>query len=248
MNMKLRIMTVACLTLSIGSAILISQESKEKDSTISFLSGKVQVQRGGKGNWTLVKQGDSVSEGDIVSTGNASKVTLLYRGSEFKVLPNTKLKVSSLHDESKNGKLEVISGFAWFKLVNLKGKKFEVNTPTTTAGVRGTSFSAFHDSKSKDSSFCTCEGKVAMTGTGDPKDGRLQEKGNGGYYPGDGSDPKRTSYEGLIVKFKSLPPFKDLMKKNISLKNCLSCHIPEGWTPEESSIPSDETYGGVKVP
>lgn len=245
--MKLRIMMAICLSVSVGSAILISQESKEKESVVSFLIGKAQVQKAGKGNWTILKQGDGVAEGDIISTGNASKVTLTYRGSEFKILPNTKLRVSSLYNESKDGKLEVINGFAWFKLVNLKGKKFDVSTPTSTAGVRGTAFSAFHDPKSKDSSFCTCEGKVAVTGTGDPKEGRIQEKGNGGYYPGDGADAKRTSYEGLIVKFKALPPFQDLMKKNISLKNCLSCHVPQGWTPEESSVPGDETYGGGKI-
>ncbi|TGL64592.1 FecR family protein [Leptospira sarikeiensis] len=244
--MKLRVWMILSLTLSIGSLVLISQETKEKDARVSFLIGKVQLQKAGKGNWSVLKQGDLVSEGDIVSTGNASKTTLLYKGSEFKVLPNTKLKISSLYNESKDGKLEVQSGFAWFQLVNLKGKKFEVTTPTTTAGVRGTAFSAFHDVKSKDSSFCTCEGKVLMNGSGDPKDGTMQEKGNGGYYPGDGAEPKRSSYDGIIVKFKSFPPFKDLMKKNISLKNCLSCHTPQGWTPEDA-VPTDETYGGGKI-
>ncbi|GBF38240.1 FecR family protein [Leptospira johnsonii] len=244
--MKLKVWMILSLMLSIGSLVLVSQENKEKDARVSFLIGKVQLQKGGKGSWNILKLGDLVSEGDIVSTGNASKTTLLYKGSEFKVLPNTKLKISSLYNESKDGKLEVQSGFAWFQLVNLKGKKFEVTTPTTTAGVRGTAFSAFHDHKTKDSSFCTCEGKVLMNGTGDPKDGTMQEKGNGGYYPGDGAEPKRSSYEGIIVKFKSLPPFKDLMKKNISLKNCLSCHTPQGWTPEDS-VPSDETYGGGKM-
>ncbi|WP_210410016.1 FecR family protein [Leptospira langatensis] len=247
MSMKLRIWMILTLVLSLGSLVLISQESSEKDARVSFLTGKVQIQKAGKGPWTTLQKGDTASAGDLISTGNASKTTLLYRGSEFKVLPNTKLRISSLYNENQNGKLEVLSGFAWFQLVNLKGKKFEVSTPTTTAGVRGTAFSAFHDTKSKDSSFCTCEGKVLMTGSGDPKEGTLQEKGNGGYYPGEGGEPKRSTYEGIIVKFKSLPPFKDLMKKNISLKNCLSCHTPQGWTPEDS-VPSDETYGGSKVP
>lgn len=238
---------VLSLALTLCSLVLISQENQDKESVVSFLTGKVQVQKLAKGAWITLKQGDKVGEGDVISTGNGSKITLLYKGSEFKVLPNTKLKLTTLYNDSKDGKLEVLSGFAWFKILNLKGKKFEVFTPTSTAGVRGTSFSAFHDAKSKDSSFCTCEGKVAVTGTGDPKEGTLQEKGNGGYYPGDSSEPKRSSYDGLIVKFKALPPFKDLMKKNISLKNCLSCHTPQGWTPEESSVPSDETYGGGKI-
>ncbi|MBW9226926.1 iron dicitrate transport regulator FecR, partial [Leptospira interrogans] len=31
-------------------------------------------------------------------------------------------------------------------------------------------------------------------------------------------------------------------KKNPFLKNCLSCHTPEGWIPQEETL-KDETYG-----
>ncbi|PJZ68711.1 iron dicitrate transport regulator FecR [Leptospira perolatii] len=240
--MKQKLLIAISLALSLGSLVILSQNVEEKDARVAFLLGKVQVQKQDSGKWTSLKLGDPVSEGDVVWTGNGSKTTLMYRGSEFRVLPNTKLKVNGLHGENKDGKLEVQSGFAWFHIVNLKGKKFEAGTPTTTAGVRGTSFSAFFDAKSKDSSFCTCEGKVAVSNKEQNGEGTLLEKGNGGYYSGGMGDPKKVQYEGIITKFKALPPFKEMMKKNISLKNCLSCHKPEGWTPEQSS-PADETYG-----
>ncbi|EQA36558.1 sigma factor regulatory protein, FecR/PupR family [Leptospira inadai serovar Lyme str. 10] len=243
--MKRKIFLAISFGLTFGALVVLSQGTSDKDARASFLVGKVQVQKSGSGPWTRLKLGDALNEGDILSTGNASKATLLYRGSEFRILPNSRLKLTKLHNDIKDGRLEVQNGFAWFHVVKLNGKKFEVSTPTNTAGVRGTSFSAFYEAKTKDSGFCTCEGKVALTGNGEKEEGRLQEKGNGGYYPGEGGEPKRTSYEGIIVKFKAFPPFKELMKKNISLKNCLSCHTPQGWTHEET-VPMDETYGASK--
>ncbi|TGK12491.1 iron dicitrate transport regulator FecR [Leptospira fletcheri] len=240
--MKRKLWIAISLGLTLGSLVLLSQEKKEQEARIAFLVGNVQLQKAGSGPWARLKQGDPVGEGDILSTGNGSKATVAYRGSEFRILPNSRLKLSSLHSEAKGGKMNVLSGFAWFHVVNLNGKKFDVSTPTNTAGVRGTSFSAFYEPKSKDSGFCTCEGKVALTGNGEKGDGTVQEKGFGGYYSGEGGEPKRTSYEGIIIKFKSMPPFKEMMKKNISLKNCLSCHIPQGWTASDP-VPMDETYG-----
>ncbi len=178
MNHKIKIALIALsLSMTGSSIVLLSQESKTGNAKVNFLLGKAHVQKPGKNSWEPLKSNDPVYEGDLISTGNGSRVTVLYRGSEFKIQQNSKIRLTSLHEESKNGRLEIDQGFAWFKIVNLKGKKFDVATSNSTAGVRGTSFSVSYDPKTKDSSFCTCEGKVTISDSNGKE--ILQEKGKG---------------------------------------------------------------------
>ncbi|EMJ93854.1 FecR family protein [Leptospira alstonii] len=241
MNHRIKIVSILFSLFTTGiSIVLLSQESKTENAKVSFLLGKAHVQKSGKTSWAPLKSNDFVDEGDLISTGNGSRITLLYKGSEFKIQQNTKLRLASFYGESKNGRLEVDQGFVWLKIVNLKGKKFDVATPNSTAGVRGTSFSVLYDLQTRDSSFCTCEGKVTVSGF----EGKeiLQEKGKGTIVSSDNPDMKKVEYEGIIKKLKTLPGFEARLKKNPSLKNCLSCHTPEGWTPSED-VQKDETYG-----
>lgn len=241
MNHRIKIASIIIsLTMTGGSIVLLSQETKTGDAKVGFLLGKAHVQKAGKSAWEPLKSNDFVDEGDLISTGNGSRLTVVYKGSEFKIQQNSKIKLASLHGESKDGRIEVNQGFAWFKVVGLKGRKFDVATATSTAGVRGTSFSVLFDPKTKDSSFCTCEGTVAVSDS----DGKeiLQEKGKGTMISAKDSEMKKVEYEGIIKKLKSLSGFEARLKKNASLKNCLSCHTPEGWTPPDD-VQRDETYG-----
>ncbi|WP_061231265.1 FecR family protein [Leptospira weilii] len=241
MNHKVKIVLIALsLSMTGSSIVLLSQESKTGDAKISFLLGKAHVQKPGKSSWEPLKSNDFVYEGDLISTGNGSRITVLYRGSEFKIQQNSKIGLTSLHGESENGRLEIDQGFAWFKIVNLKGKEFDVATSNSTAGVRGTSFSVLYDPKTKDSSFCTCEGKVTISDSNGKE--ILQEKGKGTIVFSQDPEMKKVEYEGIIKKLKTLPGFEARLKKNLSLKNCLSCHTPEGWAPSEDFL-KDETYG-----
>lgn len=241
MNHKIKIVLIALsLSMTGSSIVLLSQESKTGNAKVNFLLGKAHVQKTGKNSWEPLKSNDPVYEGDLISTGNGSRVTVLYRGSEFKIQQNSKIRLTSLHEESKNGRLEIDQGFAWFKIVNLKGKKFDVATSNSTAGVRGTSFSVSYDPKTKDSSFCTCEGKVTISDSNGKE--IVQEKGKGTIVFSQNPEMKKVEYEGIIKKLKTLPGFEARLKKNLSLKNCLSCHTPEGWTPSEDFL-KDETYG-----
>lgn len=197
MNHKTKIVSIALSISMTGSSIvLLSQESKTGDAKVSFLLGKAHVQKPGKNSWESLKSNDSVYEGDLISTGNGSRITVLYKGSEFKIQQNSKVRLANLHGESKNGKLEINQGFAWFKIVNLKGKKFEVATSNSTAGVRGTSFSVLYDPKTKDSSYCTCEGKVAVSDSNGKE--ILQVKGKGTIVSSKDPEMKKVEYEGII--------------------------------------------------
>lgn len=212
MNHKTKIVSIALsLSMTGSSIVLLSQESKTGDAKVSFLLGKAHVQKPGKNYWESLKSNDSVYEGDLISTGNGSRITVLYKGSEFKIQQNSKVRLANLHGESKNGKLEINQGFAWFKIVNLKGKKFEVATSNSTAGVRGTSFSVLYDPKTKDSSYCTCEGKVAVSDSNGKE--ILQVKGKGTIVSSKDPEMKKVEYEGIIKKLKTLPGFEARLKK-----------------------------------
>ncbi|EQA73136.1 FecR family protein [Leptospira noguchii] len=240
MNYKIKILfLIISLSIVANSIVLLSQELKTENAKVSFLLGKSYVQKPDQSSWEPLKPNDFLEEGDLISTGNGSRITIHYKDSEFKIQQNSKVKLSNLPGKSKL--LEVNQGFAWFKIVNLKGKKFEVTTPNSTAGVRGTSFSVFYDPKTRESSFCTCEGKVSISGSAG-KEILVQEKGKGTIISSENQEIKKFEYEGIIKKLKTLSGFEERLKKNPFLKNCLSCHTPEGWTPKEEVL-KDETYG-----
>ncbi len=216
MNYKIRILFLIILLSAIASSItLLSQETE--NAKVSFLLGKSYVQKSGKSSWEPLKPNDFLEEGDLISTGNGSRITVHYKGSEFKIQQNSKVKLSNLPEKSKRGVLEVNQGFAWFKIVNLKGKKFEVTTPNSTAGVRGTSFSAFYDPKTRESSFCTCEGKVSIS---DPtgKEILFQEKGEGTIVSSKDIEIKKFEYKGIIKKLNTLSGFEERLKKKSFFK------------------------------
>ncbi len=216
MNYKIRILFLIILLSAIASSItLLSQETE--NAKVSFLLGKSYVQKSGKSSWEPLKPNDFLEEGDLISTGNGSRITVHYKGSEFKIQQNSKVKLSNLPEKSKRGVLEVNQGFAWFKIVNLKGKKFEVTTPNSTAGVRGTSFSAFYDPKTRESSFCTCEGKVSIS---DPtgKEILFQEKGEGTIVSSKDIEIKKLEYKGIIKKLNTLSGFEEGLKKKSFFK------------------------------
>ncbi|SOR62894.1 Sigma factor regulatory protein, FecR/PupR family (fragment) [Leptospira interrogans serovar Manilae] len=70
----------------------------------------------------------------------------------------------------------------------------------------------------------------------------FQEEGKGTIVSSKDIEIKKLEYKGIIKKLNTLSGFEERLKKNPFLKNCLSCHTPEGWIPQEE-IFKDETYG-----
>lgn len=213
--------------------------ANDKNGAIaSFVIGKSFYQSPANSKWVPIKQGVIVPEGASIKTGNGSKVTLLYGKSEFRVSQNSEIKLTSFASGKKDGKVDMVSGFAWFKVDKRPGEKVSVSTYTSTAGVRGTAFATMYDTKTKSAMNCICEGKVEVsnldnsssvvassgTGTSIDKNGKLKEE----------------SYQDIIVKLEAMPGFEKKIKSNPMLSNCLSCHTPKGWS--SKGILKDETY------
>ena len=71
--------------------------------------------------------------------------------------------------------------------------------------------------------------------------GAWQEKGNGSSFKEGSADIAMSSYKNLIVKKDAMPEFESKVKESPMLKNCLSCHVPKGWT--SPGIIKDDKYG-----
>ncbi len=232
---------ILLISLFLFSFTVVAQENSST-ATISSVLGKVSVQSvESKNEWKLLKVNDKVKDGDTLKTGNGSMATVSYKESEFKLAQNSTLVVNSLYSKEKDGSVEVKQGLAWFKLVNLGGKKFNSLTPTSNAGVRGTAFATVYDEKANADLTCVCEGKVevtSLTAGGKPS---IVKKGNGVSVKSGDAGILPISYKGEMLKGESFPGFEKKVKAYPILKNCLSCHTPNGWKAE--GFTRDEKYG-----
>ena len=216
--------------------------AQDNDSAlVGFLIGKVSIKASSDTKWKSLKKDDKVNDGDTLMTGNGSTATILYKGSEFKISPNSTIVVNSLYTKEKEGKIEVKNGGVWTKVVNLGGQKFTTTSPTSTAGVRGTAFATLYDEKAKVGMHCVCEGKVEVASNETGAKSKLVEKGNGSSLKKGSGDIDMSSYKNLIVKKEAMPEFETKIKEAPILKNCLSCHTPKGWKAE--GVVKDDKYG-----
>jgi hypothetical protein len=123
----------------------------EDVGAVAEIEGQAEVQRAGTVEWAPLKAGDGVQLGDQVRTPAGAKLKLLFRDDSVLTLaPGSLLKV----DEQVLGTAAPVSRFSLFlgtmrALVTDRyggaGARFEVETPTAVAGVRGTGFITAYD-------------------------------------------------------------------------------------------------------
>ena len=98
--------------------------------------------------------GQSVNEGDMLSTGNDGYIYVKTVDEGLLILrPSTKARIAVYHIDDKNPanssfKLELLSGIARSRsghAVKLARQNFRFNTPVAAIGVRGTDFTVFTD-------------------------------------------------------------------------------------------------------
>jgi hypothetical protein len=114
-------------------------------TTITIISGDIQV-RHGSGSFAAANDGDVLTAGDTVRTGDGARAVLTYfEGSTVSLEPNTELAIedaSTLTDGSTIIVMQQNLGRTWHVVTKLVtgGSKYEVRTPASTASVRGTTF------------------------------------------------------------------------------------------------------------
>jgi hypothetical protein len=156
----------------------------EEVGAVAEIEGQAEVMRAGSTEWAALKPGDAVQLGDQVRTPAGSKLKLLFRDDSVLTLaPNSQLKV----DESVAGTAPV-SSFSLFMgairavvtdRYGAQGARFEVETPTAVAGVRGTGFITAYDATREETTVLGLFDSTGVRSKIDPSGAREVRVGPG---------------------------------------------------------------------
>lgn len=140
--------SLSIIVLVVGLATIAFAEEVQRKAKIIDIDGEVTVKRLDK-DWVMGQKDMLLGEGDIIVTKGDSEVLLNVNGhgetATVTVRENSQLMLTELI-EDENGVhstlLELAIGKVLIKAQKLQSgeEKFEVMTPTTIVGVRGTTF------------------------------------------------------------------------------------------------------------
>jgi len=137
------------IALSLPVFVTSAVSAAGKDIAVRDAKGDVSVMSQGSTEWKKVDFGMMLSSGDTVKTGADSYVDLCFDGAEEDAIvrldANTNMKVDSyvLAKQVENKKiiLDLAMGDIMVRANKLKNEsQFQVRTPTSIVGVRGTGF------------------------------------------------------------------------------------------------------------
>lgn len=134
--------------LILGAVLLALPARADNAGQFTEMEGTVTVKRAGDGDKVTAAVGVQVFQGDEVTTERSSKATLLFNdGSVLRLGPSTSLKIDKLVYEEEEGIVQAVYDVAVGTVMSIVGSLFggddseyEVKTPTSVSGVRGTSF------------------------------------------------------------------------------------------------------------
>ena len=110
------------------------------DATVTFVSGKVEVQRNGK--WVALQKGDTVTKSETISTGFQSEAKIKMMDSVMYLGPVTRITLEELsttgQQDNVNVYLKTGSARSQVKHVDNKRVNYQVHTAVAVASCRGT--------------------------------------------------------------------------------------------------------------
>lgn len=142
---------IACLVMSVlvAASIVFAEEVKRTAKVIE-MNGEAEVKTGKTGAWSPLEIGAVLNEGDIVKTSSDSTLTLNVDGSgetaTVDVEEDSQILLSELILDKEDGTERTLLDLAIGKIMIRARKlhtpesRFEVKTPTSIVGVRGTEF------------------------------------------------------------------------------------------------------------
>ncbi|MCR4949315.1 MAG: FecR domain-containing protein [Treponema sp.] len=110
------------------------------EATVTYVSGKVEVQRGDK--WVPLQKGDTLAKSDMVSTGFQSEAKIKLYESVLYLGPVTRVSLEELSSSGNQDNVSVYlktgSARSQVKHVDEKRVKYQVHTAIAVASCRGT--------------------------------------------------------------------------------------------------------------
>jgi FecR protein len=148
-RVKTRLLTVAALALLVSSAAALAQPV----GWVAALEGRGEALHASGGDWTALAAGDELQLGDQLRTLADSRMKLLFRDDSVLTLAaNSQLTVDEqvVDPTAPVTRFSLTAGTVRAIVTERYGKpgaRFEMETPTAIAGVRGTGFIAGYDTE-----------------------------------------------------------------------------------------------------
>ncbi len=169
MRTWLKIGLLICLALILVPFNLSCGSSSEKNTVITSLQGELTVKKAGSANWVKAEVKMLLNKGDSIKTGaEASAKITFFDGSTIELKANTQIEFTDLiNEQAKQIQMKQEIGETISKVEKLvdSASKYEIETPTAVAGVRGSSMRV---SVSPDGTtqVQNLEGKISVTAQG----------------------------------------------------------------------------------
>ncbi len=205
------LISVLGVFIFLGFMLMQSLVIVQRIASVSDVVGEVSVKARSDSDFTPLGDTRQVLAGSEVRTGPDSAVTLNWvNGSRIRLGPETSVRVRkcSLNTNTKatTSLFDLDMGRIWVRVLSMVGgkSKFEIRTPTATAGVRGTVFFVEVD-RTGSTAVAVYEGAVEVatdTGRATVGEGQQATVGPGGSAPaishqaGDG--PRWREHSGII--------------------------------------------------
>lgn len=115
-----------------------------RQATLTNFAGEVMVRQAG-GEWKLATPGTAMRINDELKTASGASAEVLLDNGTVKIRENSRFKIDTMDLNPETGEkvtyLNLALGRILIQAEKLQGNsKFEVRTPTSTTGVRGTVF------------------------------------------------------------------------------------------------------------
>ena len=145
-----------------------SEQSRQAKSVVDHaakvynLEGNVKILSRNQANWVMVTKKTVVREGDQIRTGKAAFVEIYYDNFFLNIV---RIGADTIADFRSIEPTDVFlsDGRIFSALDGLpKGSTYEVATPTSVAGVRGTHFMREHNAETNESNTFVTEGEVEL--------------------------------------------------------------------------------------
>ena len=167
---KYAFLAIFVLLLSILTGITLSNTMfvVQRVARVAEASGDVQVRKRGGQVWTVLGDRRQLKAGDAVRTAAGAVLELSWvDGTRIRLAENTELLIKKCTFNTSNKTSRALFrlnlGRVWVRVTRAlsAGSKFEIATPTATAGVRGTVFS-IGVSATSGTEISVLEGEVAV--------------------------------------------------------------------------------------
>jgi hypothetical protein len=130
----------------ISFLVISGSKSLLRAAEIIYVEGNVQVQPDGEEEWKKAEKGMKLNMGDSIRTARHSKADVALdetKKNTIRIDSKTMIVLNSSMPGSID-RLDLSRGRVYSNLENIKaGLDFEVSTPSTVAGVRGSSYSVY---------------------------------------------------------------------------------------------------------